>query len=150
MLHTVSEAARERLMWSDGFATGIVAVDAQHRRLLTLLDQVRGLVADRHRPDHRAQLEQVVEALNDYAAQHFLTEETLLRQHLATHPGTSAHIRAHRSYWTQVAGFKRQLRYGESGVEDALYAFLRQWWIGHILTVDQEMGTALRPLLAGK
>ena len=24
-----------------------------------------------------------------------------------------------------------------------LYDFLRQWWIGHILTVDHEMGAAM-------
>lgn len=143
MLHPVSEAAREQLMWSDGFATGIEAVDTQHRWLLSLLDEVRSLVARREQPDRR-QLDSVLEQLNDYAAQHFLTEETLLRDKLPNHPGTAAHIRAHRSYWTTVAALQRRLRYGDAHIGAELYAFLRQWWIGHILTVDQEMGDALR------
>ncbi len=146
MMHYASEAATEQIIWSDGFATGIEEVDKQHRTMLALVDEVRGLVADQRHQDQQERLAAVLDQLNEYASYHFLAEENLLRQHLPQHPGTAAHIQAHRAYWIAITGYQRQLRYGDPELCDALYSFLRQWWIGHILTIDQEMGAALRAL----
>ena len=146
MMHIASEAATEQIVWSDGFATGIPQVDAQHRFLLELLDQVRRLVVNQRYQDQQQHLTVILDQLNEYASYHFLAEETLMRQHLPTHSGTATHIQAHRCYWTTISSYQRQLRYGDPNLGDDLYAFLRQWWLGHILTTDQEMGIALRAL----
>lgn len=146
MMHIAYEATAEQIVWSEGFATGIAEVDKQHRTLLTLLDEVRGLVTDQRHQDQQQRLGAVLDQLNKYASYHFLAEETLLRQHLPKHPGTAAHIHAHRSYSSTIAGYQRQLQNGDPNVCNEAYRFLSQWWIGHILTIDQEMGAAMRTL----
>ena len=145
-MHFASEAATEQIVWSEGFKLGIVELDEQHRILLGLLESVRRLVAEQEHEDHQEDLGAVLDQLNEYASYHFLAEETLLRRHLAGHPGTGPHIQAHRNYWSTITGYQRQLRYGDPDLCHGLYRFLRQWWVGHILTIDQEMGAALRAL----
>jgi len=146
MMHVASEAATEQIVWSEGFATGIAAVDQQHRTMLELLNKVRVLVADQRHHDQQQHLGALLDLLNELASAHFRAEEALLRQHLSKQPGTAAHIQAHRSYWSAITGYQRQLRYGDPELYEELYRFLRQWWIGHILTAYQEMGAALRAL----
>lgn len=146
MMQIVAEAAGEQLVWSEGFATGVDEVDRQLRQLLVLVDQVRELVAEQQPEEQQARLGQMLDQLNEQATCHFVTEEELLRGTLRDHPGSNTHIRAHRSYWSTVAGLQRRLRYNDDDVSTELYAFLRQWWIGHILTADQQMGSALRTL----
>ena len=141
----VSEAATEQIIWSEGFSTGIAEVDDQHRVLLKLIDEVRVLVANQRHQDPHLRLGPILDQLNEYATSHFLTEETLLRQYLAEDAGTDAHIQSHRNYLSTIAGHQKQMRHGQAQVCSDLYRFLRQWWIGHILTTDQEMRTALRP-----
>ena len=145
-LRIASEMATEQLEWSEGFATGIAEVDRQHRTLLALLDEVRALAAAQRHHDQHDRLGAVLDQLNEYASTHFVTEEDLLRQHLAKDPATAVHIQAHRSYWTAITGYQRKLRYGDPDICEDLYCFLRQWWVGHILTTDQAMGAALTQL----
>ena len=147
-MRVASATATEQIAWSDGFSIGIAEVDKQHRTMLALLDAVRGLVVAQRQHDQQDRLGAVLDQLNEYASYHFLAEETLLRQHLASHPATAAHIQAHRAYWTTITGYQRKLRYGDPDLCQELYCFLRQWWIGHILSADQEMGAALRLLRA--
>jgi len=126
MMHITYVASTEQIVWSEGFAIGIAEVDQQHRALLTLLDEVRGLVADRRHPDQQQRLAGVLDQLNEYAGYHFLTEETLLRQHLPKHPGTAAHIQAHRSYSSAIAGYQHQLHNGDPNICNESYRFLSQ------------------------
>ena len=146
MMRVASAEVTDQLVWSEGYATGIAEVDRQHRTLLALLDEVRLLAAAQRHHDQQERLAALLDQLNEYASNHFLVEEDLLRRHLPKHPGTAVHIQAHRSYWAAITGYQRQLRYGDPAVCDALFGFLRQWWVGHILTTDQEMGAALRAI----
>lgn len=59
-------------------------------------------------------------------------------------------MQAHRFYLSTIADHQRQLRNGDSTFRNELYRFLHQWWIGHMLTIDEGMGTALRALALAK
>jgi len=148
MRYLYSEAATEQIMWSEGFATGIAEVDNQHRIVVSLLDTLRRVVVDQRHHDQKDRLSLVLDQFNECASKLFLAEEKLMREHLPNHPSTTGHIQSHLSYRRTVASYASQLRHGGNDLCEKLYDFLREWWMGHILTTDQEMGAALRALEA--
>lgn len=131
--------------WRPEYAIGISEIDLQHRRLLDSLRRIEHL-CDTPGDGAHAPLWRALEELNEYAAYHFLTEEALLEEHLASTPETARHLAAHRSYWSIIADFRSRHARREAGLAEALVAYLNRWWIGHILGTDRAMGEQLRQL----
>lgn len=130
-------------IWRDEFSIGVADIDAQHRMLLDILNRVirTGQGSGRQAKDA---LWEIFEDLNEYAAYHFLSEEKLMQQYLASEPDIAKHIASHRSYWVKVGGFKQRYRSrSDNRVLDDLLVFLSEWWVGHILGMDRAMGAAL-------
>lgn len=132
--------------WRDEYAIGIEDIDAQHRALLKNLTKLEKLVDKRSATVPRKALLDALQELNEYAAYHFLSEESLLTAHLPATAETVRHMAAHRSYWSVIAEFRGRFEMGEAGVAEELLAYLKRWWIGHILETDRKMGRELNRL----
>ena len=140
-------APPEPILWRDEYSIGVADIDAQHRRLLELLNTLNAL-DPRHSPQARraGNVMKLLDSFNEYAAYHFLSEEALMREHIEANEDTVKHIVAHRSYWSIISTFKKRFQQGDEKVNAELVEYLNRWWINHILETDQHLGRELNRL----
>ena len=122
------------LDWDDAMATGISAVDAEHRQLLDIFRRIAG--AGEMSPDAIAGF---LDELGDYSRSHFREEEHLMQSGRVSPEHRAMHLQAH----AQFADFLRRTRsligHFLGGVRTEVLAFLAQWLLHHIMEVDQAM-----------
>ncbi len=130
-------------VWSDEYSIGIAGLDVQHQQLFKLLGKVHALA---HLEPEQAlkAFPEILDRLNEYAAYHLMTEETLMKKHLPSDGTMVAHMTEHRIYWQRIVEFKRRLAQQDVDVVSALITFLDHWWSDHILGTDRALGAQLR------
>lgn len=137
----------EPILWRDAYSVGVADIDAQHKRLLELLNKLISLDPDKLLPAVRVrEIMKLLDSFNEYAAYHFLSEEALMREHLQNNEATVKHIVAHRSYWSIISTFKKRFEEGDEKVNGDLVEYLNRWWVNHILETDQQLGRELNRL----
>jgi hemerythrin-like metal-binding protein len=120
--------------WRREFDTGIRAIDADHRKLVDMLNEVQESV---DREDSAGKLRQVVRELADYVKVHFDREEQMLEA--CAYPKLEQHIELHLDFAQRVRGLL-DYDFKASGKTQAneLTAFLTGWLIDHILQEDRK------------
>ncbi len=118
--------------WREDYSVKIPSIDAQHKRLVEMLNQLNDGMAS---GTGHAQLGTLLDGLVDYTAKHFAYEEKLFEQH--TFPGAEQHIAEHRRLVEQVLEFKRRFEAGQASINMQLMKFLKDWLINHILGSDK-------------
>ncbi|MBP9712880.1 MAG: bacteriohemerythrin [Sterolibacterium sp.] len=130
-------------VWSAEYSIGIAALDEQHQHLFMLMNRLYALDhAEDDRGDRR--LQALLEEFNEYAAFHFLTEERLMRDHLAADTDQARHHAEHRGYWQAIEDYRQRFARQEAGVAHDLLAYLDHWWRHHILATDRQFGSQLQ------
>jgi hemerythrin-like metal-binding protein len=128
--------------WNDNFATGLADVDDQHRRLIELLNQLVRRMAFR---DEKPAVSEVLRALEDYAAEHFQSEEKIWRAHFEGDPWLDRHEVEHVDFVRKLAEVK-----GSGGSDEAiverLVSFLTHWLAQHIIEADKRMAIVVQVL----
>ena len=132
--------------WAAYFETGFGEVDAQHHKLVDLINALaqRATTGAAIQP---AELAHVLDGLGSYAAHHFSTEEALMER-VGLDP---RHIRAHRQSHSDFVAQVEAMR----GTADptravsVLYRFVTSWLTFHILDTDQSMARQLRDVQGG-
>ncbi|MBQ4567047.1 MAG: hemerythrin family protein [Desulfovibrio sp.] len=125
--------------WSDELATGIEAIDGQHKLLLTYINKLHHAI---NTGRSREELQEVLEALAGYAFTHFNTEEIFFKR--TDYPDTEKHIRIHEDFRTKVEEFHTALLAGKANVDMEVLHFLRDWLIHHISGMDVAFAPYLR------
>jgi hemerythrin-like metal-binding protein len=130
--------------WDSRFETGLSTVDAQHQRLVELVnetvlryEQGANVIAD------------VVDALRDYAGYHFGDEERLMRDHGLADAHVAAHQQAHAAFVAQLDVMAHWLRDDDREAIGALAEFVTSWLVHHILGQDQVMARQVEAIAAG-
>ena len=123
--------------------TGIEGMDSQHRRLFDLINELNGAISE---GKGRDVLSSILNALIDYAGNHFSDEERLMEA--ARYTGLEEQKRAHRAFVEKVLEFRRGFEAGTAMVGSELVNFLADWLVKHIGMADKKYGPALRK--AGK
>lgn len=128
--------------WADEHALGLDELDAQHRLLFDLINDLwHHLVRRSARNDVLATLT----ALERYALSHFSTEETFMR--VTCYPHLEAHMAEHAAFVERVTREKAAVMAGHALSFDLL-TFLRDWLSEHILRADKDfarMASAAHP-----
>nr|WP_320132064.1 diguanylate cyclase [uncultured Holophaga sp.] len=133
-------------IWDDHFETGLEAVDAQHRGLVSLMNRLLdGAYALQTGQD--APLE-VFGQLMDYSRSHFAEEEAIMAARGIDPRFLEAHREQHRQYALTLQEARRTLL-DQSHPTRTLASFVGQWLIYHILGWDQAMARQLRAMAAG-
>ncbi len=127
------------LSWNDEYATGIRAMDEDHRHLFRLIDECVVVL----RSDKNRDVAAWKDEFNQYAAGHFVMEESLMEEFLPDWQGRPPHIREHRQYWMRVMDAQAWQHRRE------MADFLLHWWSQHVLDCDRRLGQALRDLPLG-
>jgi diguanylate cyclase (GGDEF)-like protein/hemerythrin-like metal-binding protein/PAS domain S-box-containing protein len=123
--------------WSDAHAVGVAMVDAQHRHLVTLLNQLGDdLKAGRARDAILASLRELV----TFTQKHFATEERLMEQ-CPGWPQEAAHGQEHKKLIDDLTSLGVHV---EAKSMTLTLRFLQEWLLRHIEGMDRPMGIWLR------
>lgn len=135
----VPEAANEdargrvlrQIIWKPSFECGHSVIDAQHRRLFGLGNELIKAVST-NKP--RGDIEWLLDELVDHIADHFCTEEAVLAK--TKHPITEEHQGIHRTLLSKAADLRDRSRRGEMTTSDLVGFIVYDVITDHITTED--------------
>ncbi len=126
------------ITWSYMLSTGIAEQDAQHKKLVELINQLNeAQYTGQDKDIQGGALAQLI----DYTVYHFGYEEALMNQY--DDEDTARHRAEHSKFVQVVEGFQQQFEVGAALVTADLMHFLRDWLTGHIMKTDKKMGQRL-------
>lgn len=134
-------------VWNDRFHTGIDLVDAQHRHLVGIVNQLGDMLIA-PQPAEKNEIEAIFGQLADYANTHFRDEERLMQEAGIAPMHLEHHVKIHRDFVTQLLAMWRA-RGAMSSPAEALHGFLAAWLSFHILGEDQAMAREISRIRAG-
>lgn len=136
-------------VWDDQYATGIGAVDEQHRRLVELINQIGEICA--LESDSR-KLKPILEELERYTHYHFSNEERMMKEYALDAAHVAIHHKAHEYFRQQVAmagGSIADTPGNSMAFLSHFLEYLTNWLVHHILGMDRRMAREVQALQAG-
>lgn len=127
------------LRWDDTYCTGIADVDAQHRGLFELVNE---LLEARNAGIDSDIIEPVLGRLVDYTVVHFAAEEAYFGEY--DYLEADEHLQQHRDFVGKVALFQKELGLGEATLTMEVWDFLSSWLLDHVLGFDRRFGRFMR------
>ncbi|MBK1664625.1 hemerythrin [Rhodospirillum rubrum] len=120
--------------WSNRYATGLRAIDDDHRGLFELVD---ALEEHHEKASSSSSVAATIAALQVYAAEHFAREERFM--HKAHFPDFERHHRIHEDFRALVDALARFQDQSPDSVDlGRVTRFLNRWIGEHILVKDME------------
>ena len=122
------------LTWNDSLSTGFDEVDLQHKKLISVINDVHTAM-NAPKQTYATGMSKALKKLTDYTFYHFDEEEKFMRTH--DYPELDAHRKEHQSFIEQV---NRQIQtLSQADPEDGyrFYRFLGSWLLNHIAKSDQ-------------
>ncbi len=120
------------ITWGPQIELGIEIIDAQHKRLVELINELGQAMEDgRSNEVMAATLAELV----DYTHTHFKTEEVLLHEN--DYEDLKQHRREHRIFTDQIEIYKDRFESGFQSVTQALMDYLSGWLVTHITVSDR-------------
>jgi hemerythrin-like metal-binding protein len=121
------------IVWKDENSVGVKELDQQHKEVINFLNHMFEIFEGQLNPDF---LNELLIKLDQYAKNHFATEEGLLEKY--KYHDKEAHIREHNIYRNKIITLRQELDSNDKhAIEDTL-EFLADWWMGHIQGCDKE------------
>ncbi len=127
--------------WSDKYSVGIVEIDAQHRRLFELYNQ---LVEAMYRGESMNVLQKALDSLIEYVVIHFTTEEQYMQKY--GYPEFEEHKRAHTYLRNKTLQIHREFSEGKPVLTAEVIDFLRNWLKEHVMNMDKKYSKHLKKM----
>jgi hemerythrin len=124
--------------WNESFSVKNKTLDAQHTRLVGMLNALSNSI---ERRETQSVLVLLLNGLIQYTQAHFAAEEELLAKH--GFPGLAEHRAEHQAMTARVLEFRREFESGNREIAQPLLLFLREWLTHHILETDQNYAAFL-------
>lgn len=128
-------AAMPLISWQANYSVGVPAMDAQHQKLIAMVNALHEAMGAGHGNDALAQ---VLEALVAYTRVHFRAEEKLMAD--MGYPDLVRHREMHETLIAQVAGLHADLQHGKAALSVRTMHFLKDWLAVHIVGEDKRYG----------
>jgi hemerythrin-like metal-binding protein len=127
------------LPWTDDFCVGVPELDAQHRRLVELLDSLE----EAFRSDENwEQQEAAFIELARYVEHHFNAEEVFMRE--VGYPHLEEHIHMHLHFQGRFNNIQTRFWRCEEDLGPEVLKFLSHWIQKHTLQEDQKYAAWLK------
>ena len=123
----------EYVRWDKALELGIPEIDAQHKKLVDLTNELYNAVS---KGSDAAALQKILQGLAEYAAEHFATEEKYFDQF--GYSDAHAHRKQHEAFVSKVADFYKEFDEGDPKLPMEMMVFLRQWLVKHIQRSDSQ------------
>ena len=126
--------------WSDNLQMHIRAIDNDHKMLV---DIINGLAHDMEAGSPAEHITDHLNALADYAEQHFRREEGFMEE--AGYPSIGDHMKQHQVFTQKIHALVHLNETHPERVEaPALLTYLKEWLTNHILKSDMHYAPYLR------
>ena len=118
--------------WKESLSTGIDVIDADHKLLISLTNQLYDAMESGQTRDV---VESVLNVLEEYVDTHFAREELLMKK--AGYPHLEAHCDEHKVLAEKVKTMMARCTQDDHPTNDQeLLDFLKSWLTEHIMGVD--------------
>ncbi len=124
--------------WSDDYIVNVREVDNQHRRLVSLVNDLHDAVQT---DKSREIADKILSDLVNYAAYHFATEERFFD--IYSYPDSPSHKKQHSDLFEQITILQNKYKSGEKVITAEVMNYLRDWLHDHISGSDKLFGPFL-------
>ncbi len=132
-------AIKPLIEWTEALEIGHVAIDADHRRLVGIINRLHEAIVSGQ--SHET-IEAILVTLTENALHHFEREEQLMRR--ARCAGLDKHRQSHAEHFTHLAELIHRFELGEDGVMPDTLRLLVNWVNNHVKVEDQALIEVLR------
>ncbi|MCB1918799.1 MAG: hemerythrin family protein [Candidatus Competibacteraceae bacterium] len=134
--------------WSDELSVGIEEIDAQHKVLVDLLNEIHEAIQQGRTVQTT---KGIIDRLGEYTRVHFAVEESLMR--ILHYPDYERHKEEHDKLIAQLADVHAKWEKGKGAVGIELTHFLKNWLAEHIMEGDKRytahfLAQGIRPELS--
>ncbi len=126
---------REYVKWDKSYSVKVKEVDAQHKRLFAMLNEL----IDAKSAEDLDKTRSIVNSLAQYTVQHFSYEEDLLEQY--HYPEIAQHKQIHKALIRKVGSIIENLESDSDISIDDVIDFLEKWLVNHIQGTDMKYST---------
>ena len=126
-----SEGLMAHIQWKERYNIGYKEVDAQHKQLLAILNELIDLVDEHGDP---TAVRGIFQRLCDYVRFHFTREESYLKA--CGYPQFIEHQAQHGVFVDKLLELNRTYDPGDPRLLEETLDFLKHWYIDHILETD--------------
>lgn len=134
----------EKLSWNDSYLLGITEIDLQHKKLLSLADDMYEIV-NGDEDSIKVNLSKVLKSLTDYTVYHFSNEEEFMKKY--GYPSADMHKSMHDNFIAEVTKQIKSLSTATKTEAERLYKFLASWVLNHIAKSDKVWAEYVKPNL---
>jgi len=125
--------------WNESYRVGHQEIDAQHKRLFQLAEELHTAMAA---GKGKQMLSQTLANLISYTKSHFASEERLMQRY--AYPDYAAHKIEHDQLTNKVIAFQNDFNAGRTMLSLDLMQFLKNWLGHHIGQIDQKVAAYIR------
>lgn len=133
--------------WNSDFETGLSEVDAQHHKLVQITNSLGNLLSNDD--VHPKDLEDVFAQLVDYTVYHFTEEEKTMMQFGVDERHIKQHKEIHQTFVQDVLHLKEEFDLQTVTTPKALFDYLMNWLVYHILGSDMSMSRQIEAIKNG-
>ncbi|MBS4099535.1 MAG: bacteriohemerythrin [Sulfuricella sp.] len=126
--------------WNDSLNVGIAEVDAQHMKLVDMVNDLDEAFA---KGNELSLIQDLYDRLGEYTLYHFGTEERLMAEGRIDPEHVRKHKAMHANFVQMVTDLKGTLDAVDPKVVGALLEFLLKWLVHHTQGLDREMARLL-------
>ena len=131
--------AKKFVEWNDDLSVGIESIDNDHKKLLSLINNLQTAVLY---PTGESFERQALDEVIEYTRYHFQREEKMMLEN--GYPDYEAHKQQHEDMIARIGGFLEAYEKDREATVDELVAFLKDWLIKHIAGTDQQYSPYLK------
>jgi hemerythrin len=121
------------LEWDKKYQTGIIEIDAQHKKLFGLYNSLVSAIYEGQSDIH---LQNSLKELIDYAMMHFRIEESYMQKY--EYPEFEEHKQEHRKLREQTYFLAKDFEQGKPVLTMDLLDFLKKWLSNHVMVSDMK------------
>jgi len=125
--------------WDERYSVGHLEIDAQHKRLFQLAEDMHTAMAA---GKGKQMLSQTLANLINYTKSHFTSEEGLMQRY--GYPEYPEHKAEHDKLTAQVLAFQSDFNAGRAVLSIDLMHFLKNWLAHHIGKIDQKVASYIK------
>jgi hemerythrin len=124
------------IVWDSRYNVGIEELDEQHQQLLRLINELDEFVEAGGKHIGKPSCFEALNALIKYADTHFRTEERYMEQH--GYPMEASQREKHSDFMDRIFELTEESQKGDLLAFFKITNFLKNWYISHVLGMDQE------------
>lgn len=128
------------ITWREEYSVGYEKFDAQHKKLISILNEIQPLLNNESISDEELYVEisDILTKLLDYTEYHFESEEKLFKKYDFEY--AEAHKELHHRFFMKITELLANLVLDDDlrGVVSKTDAYLQEWLLNHIQGADQK------------